>query len=345
MPVTNLSRMNKLLFLHMFVALSTTAAASLAFSQNDTAASAAKTLAERAGQKVSEIDHRAFHFSVSDNEYYQSLRDEARFKKEIEQILDQRAYSASPQVDHDKTPLEKAYSELQREKAKLDVAIAIAEKRARESLLAQPERLERRAREIYATTEAPTTRRALALDFQQILFDVSSRSIDETTARIKAARNALAAGESFDVVAKKYSDDPAVLENGGRILGASATAIDTQIARILFDEIKAGEVSEKIISTRRGLHVIKLLEIRQPIKRPFEEVRAALQVGILEEVTKAARAQILTRYASTPTIYNDSAIDALLIRPDQRALDLARDLSRQGLEASRKSQTPPSNDK
>lgn len=300
------------------------------------------TLAERGTNRATPVDHRAFYFTLSDAEYERRLLDEARFKTELDEILVPRSFIGQPWPHTNETVLERTYRTLQSEKAQLEIALSIADKRARDNLLANPDAIDRRAREIYATTEAPTTRRAMSVDFQQILFDVTARPIEENVARMKEARAMLAAGESFDIVAKKYSDDAAVLETGGRIQAASAAAVDPQLSRILIDELKPGEVSPKLISTRRGLHILKLLQVNQPQKRPYDEVRAALHTGVLDEAGRNARTDLLKRITVGEIKLNQSEIDKLVIRPDPKALEMARELSRKGLEASRQqNQTQP----
>lgn len=293
------------------------------------------TLAERGVQRATVADHRAFYFALPNSEYERRLQDEGRVKVELDEILVPRAFKQMPWPHTSETEIERTYRAQQADKAHLEIALAIAEKRARDALLANPDAIDRRAREIYATTEAPTTRRSMSVDFQQILFDVAARPIEENVTRMKEARAMLAAGESFDIVAKKYSDDQAVLETGGRILGASAAAVDPQLSRILIDELKPGEVSQKLVSTRRGLHILKLLQVNQPQKRPYEEVRNALHAGVLDEAGKEARNNLLKKIAVGEIRFNQPAIDQIVIKPDPKALELARELSRKGLEASR----------
>jgi hypothetical protein len=295
----------------------------------------AVTLAERGAQRATAMDHRAFHFMVPDTEYERRLLDEGRFKVELDEILVPRSFAKQAWPHTNETDLERSYRTIQTEKAQLEIALAIADKRARDALAKQPDAIDRRAREIYATTDAPASRRAMSVDFQQILFDVSARPLEENVARVKDARAMLAAGESFDIVAKKFSDDAAVLENAGRIMAASAAAVDPQLSRILIDELKPGEVSPKLVSTRRGLHILKLLQVNQPQKRPYEEVRNALYAGVLDEAGKNARNELLKKIADGEIKFNQGAIEQVVAKPDPKALELARELSRKGLEASR----------
>jgi parvulin-like peptidyl-prolyl isomerase len=287
-----------------------------------------QVLAEREGSSVSSNDHRAIFLGISDEDYRSRLVDSNKLKLEIEDLLAPKIFAKRGWPFNDETDLEKNFRLNQTQRAQLEIALAIVEKRAKDELKRQPAEVTRRAREIYAKTEAPQSRRAMSVDFQQVTFDLTARSLDENVARIKAARDMIASGESFDIVAKKYSDDPAVLETGGQILGATSVALDPQLSKILIDALKPNEVSDKLITTRRGIHIVKLLAVHEPQKRPFEEIQKQMEDRVVEEAGKVARSTFLEKVSTAKTNFNEPAIDSMLVKVDPRALEIAKEKAR-----------------
>lgn len=285
-------------------------------------------LATRGGQSIDALDHRAFHFVLPDEGYRRRLSDEERLKLELDEMLSVKEFNRAKWPLPNETALEARFREWNQERARLEAALAITDKRARERLLSDPAALEARAREIYAKTDAPVARQSLAADFQQITVDLSARTFAQNSTRIVEAIRRLDAGEDFAKVARDLSDDTSVVENEGKILNMSGASMEPNLSRLLFDTLKPGQHSGEPIVTRRGLHVIKLLQVHQPQKRPFEAVKDAIQQRILDETAKLAKDQLLASYGATPPQFNAAAIDQVIVKPDPRALELARQKSR-----------------
>ncbi len=285
-------------------------------------------LAERASTAAQSIDHRAFYYTQSENDYRGRLTEKDRVKLELDEIISPRIFATQAWPHANESAVEKAFRRLQSERAHLEAALVVAEQRARDALIANPQILQQRAREIYLQTEAPLTRRSMLVDFQQITFDITARSLDENATRVRLAREMLASGASFEDAIKKYSDDPNLAETGGTIKDMSAATMDNALSKLLIDTLKPGEVAPNVITTRRGLHIVKLLRVQAPQKKPFDEVRAALEARVVDETGKAARTALLQKINTEPTKYNESAIDAMLVKIDPRALEMAREKSR-----------------
>jgi hypothetical protein len=289
------------------------------------------TLAERSSQSLQAIDHRAFYFTLSENDYRSRLTEMDKVKLEIDELVTPRVFSTQKWPHSSETDLEKAFRRTQLERAQLEVALMIAERRARDELLATPQIVEQRAKEIYLQTDAPLTRRNMLVDFQQITFDIAARSLEENTNRVKLARQMIASGAAFEDVVKKYSDDTNTAETGGIIRDMNGATMDVALSKLLIDTLKPGEVASEVITTRRGLHIVKLLRIQPPQKKPFAEVKSALEVRVIEEAGKAARAALLRQINSEQTKFNETAIDAMLVKIDPRAIELARQKSLQAV--------------
>lgn len=97
-------------------------------------------------------------------------------------------------------------------------------------------------------------------------------------AAVTAARNKadslvvrIKAGEAFDVLAKKNSDDPGSAELGGDLGYFGRGTMEADFENAVF-ALKEGEVSEPVL-TSFGYHIIKLTGIRAEKSKPFEDVR------------------------------------------------------------------------
>lgn len=79
------------------------------------------------------------------------------------------------------------------------------------------------------------------------------------------------AGESFELLAKKYSDDPGSAELGGDLGYFGLGMMENSFEEVVFSQ-KEGDVSEPVL-TSFGFHIIKLTGIRKEKARLFEDVR------------------------------------------------------------------------
>ena len=91
-------------------------------------------------------------------------------------------------------------------------------------------------------------------------------------ATIKEVQEKLAAGESFESLAKVYSGDPGSAESGGDLgtfeQGMMVPAFDEAVF-----SMQEGQVSEPV-RTEFGYHLIKLVKIEPKEVQPFESVKA-----------------------------------------------------------------------
>lgn len=96
------------------------------------------------------------------------------------------------------------------------------------------------------------------------------------TARTKIEELAkrIEGGESFEQLAKEYSDDPGSAKEGGDLGFFGRGVMKPQFEEAAFS-LKAGEVSS-VVKTSFGFHIIKLDEIRPTTQKTFVEVRTEL---------------------------------------------------------------------
>jgi hypothetical protein len=157
-------------------------------------------LATSGAVSVSAAEHRALHFKLGDDAYRDALSDEAKIRLALGELLMAKQVKAQRDLVGPATPLESTFLELSGFQANLASALIVVEQRARRDAEANRDALEKRAREIYLSTEPPGGKRELSADFQQILFDLRRRGFDETSKRVAAALKALADGAEFDQV-------------------------------------------------------------------------------------------------------------------------------------------------
>lgn len=100
---------------------------------------------------------------------------------------------------------------------------------------------------------------------------------DEETAKKVEAE--LAAGKSFEELAKQYSEDTASKENGGDLdyFGPGKMLAEFEEAAY---KLKKGEISQPVKSSY-GYHIIKVTDIKE--LQPFDEVKDDLKTQLIEE--------------------------------------------------------------
>ncbi|MDQ2068949.1 SurA N-terminal domain-containing protein [Natronospira bacteriovora] len=104
---------------------------------------------------------------------------------------------------------------------------------------------------------------------------------DEARARIEALADRLAEGESFETLARDYSDDPLSGAEGGSLGWVLPGDMVDEVDRAIF-ELEAGEVSE-IVRSEFGFHLIRVDEIESPEPMPFEDARDELLAELRQE--------------------------------------------------------------
>ncbi len=98
--------------------------------------------------------------------------------------------------------------------------------------------------------------------------------------RLEAVQEKLKQSETFDALAKQFSEDQGSASQGG-YLGFSERGGDflPSFDEALFAIAKEGELSP-IIKTDYGLHLIKLISIKKPEVQSFEDKKSSLIVGL-----------------------------------------------------------------
>jgi peptidyl-prolyl cis-trans isomerase SurA len=91
--------------------------------------------------------------------------------------------------------------------------------------------------------------------------EVSEAQKYRTKSELIEVRNKILAGEDFATVAKKYSDDPSVLSNGGEMGWSSRGRMVPEYEAMAF-KLKPKELSMPFESAF-GIHIMQLIERRE----------------------------------------------------------------------------------
>ncbi|HME41766.1 MAG TPA: peptidyl-prolyl cis-trans isomerase [Syntrophorhabdales bacterium] len=115
---------------------------------------------------------------------------------------------------------------------------------------------------------------------QQIF--ISSRR-EDASARAQAAFNKLQQGESFEALARQYSDDPSSI-HGGDIGFVKKEELLPQLLQAI--SLLMPGTSSHPITTPFGYHIIKLVETRKSEAVPFDSVKDSIKARILQQETQ-----------------------------------------------------------
>lgn len=115
----------------------------------------------------------------------------------------------------------------------------------------------------------------------QILIS-SAKSADEVKQRSAEVQAALSAGEDFAAVAAKFSDDDSSKKVGGDLGFASLEVLGDEIAALV-SSLSTGEQAKSTVTTRDGVHFIKLLDKRQPKIASLAEMKSSIIEAIKSE--------------------------------------------------------------
>ncbi|EAT10702.1 hypothetical protein HF888_08375 [Bermanella marisrubri] len=120
---------------------------------------------------------------------------------------------------------------------------------------------------------------------------------DEARKTLSEAKSKLGQGESFESLAERYSEDDTSKYAGGDLGFASATIYEPEFADAVLS-LEVGAVSD-IVETRDGLHLIKLVDTRQPEIAAYDEMKDTIEQNLVNE-------QIEVRYIEMLESFKDA---------------------------------------
>ncbi|MBW3505175.1 SurA N-terminal domain-containing protein [Pseudomonas sp. NKUCC02_KPG] len=143
-----------------------------------------------------------------------------------------------------------------------------------------------------------------------ILIEVNDKVSDEQAkAKIAEIQQRLAKGESFEALAKEFSQDPGSAANGGD-LGFAGQGVYDPVFETAVYALKQDQVSEPVRTTF-GYHLIKLLGVEAPEVPSFASLKDKLTHDLKTQ-------QVERRFVDATKQLEDSAFEASdLVQPAQ----------------------------
>ena len=143
-----------------------------------------------------------------------------------------------------------------------------------------------------------------------ILIEVNDKVSDEQAkAKIADIQQRLAKGESFEALAKEFSQDPGSAANGGD-LGFAGQGVYDPVFETAVYALKQDQVSEPVRTTF-GYHLIKLLGVEAPEVPSFASLKDKLTHDLKTQ-------QVERRFVDATKQLEDSAFEAsYLVQPAQ----------------------------
>ena len=284
----------------------------------------AKVLGRMGAASVSAADVRALNFALTDGGYDDFRRNPTAYTRSVEEIAAWRHAQSVLQSgsftwsDREKVALDIAFA-----RTAYNSALASAEQRGRSQAAANPEVLRKRARELYETADTDALKTPLTADVQVITFDVDKHPVAELFQRIQDAQLALKVGSTdFGAIVERFSDDEKTRSNKGKIERLPAASAPDLVSRVVFGQMKEGEVSP-LLTQPNGLMLVKLIKRHPPERRPYDSTLQAAALGRAEqEAGQLAREAMRIKLMgdAKPEIYLD-AIREQLFLPDPDALE------------------------
>ena len=164
--------------------------------------------------------------------------------------------------------------------------------------------------ELQALYQKETANLAEQRRASHILIEVNDKVSDEQAkARIAEIQQRLAKGESFEALAKEFSQDPGSATNGGDLGFAGPGVYDPVFETALY-ALKKDQVSEPV-RTSFGYHLIKLLGVEAPEVPSFASLKGKLTHDLKTQ-------QVERRFVDATKQLEDSAFEASdLVQPAQ----------------------------
>lgn len=288
-----------------------------------------KVVATKGLTQVTSDDVRTFNYHVTDREFFSFRQSALGYQKSVEELLNARHAEKSIEAAYADGKDEPELRSIQfaRSRATLNAALIIAERKGRERAQQDPAALEKRARELYDTTDTSALLTPLSADIELILFDVMRHDSAEIWKRINQVQAILKKPNAdFQALALKYSDEEKSRANRGQIPRVAAASTSEIVSRVLFDQLKPAEVSN-VLPHGRGLMMVKLIRVNKPEKRPYEgAIREAALRRAEGEAGQAARDAMEARLlGSAPVVFDDAVLGAQLVVPDPTAIQKWRE--------------------
>lgn len=205
-----------------------------------------------------------------------------------------------------------------------------------ETITVDEQRLFERYEAFKQTLLAKQERKARHILLQ--LGTADDKSKEALMPKIEEIQQKLKDGESFEDLAREFSEDPGSAKQGGD-LGWVATGEMVKPFEDALFEMEVGEISG-VVETQFGMHLIKLDDIRTPELPSFDEKRAEFERDLKQDVISSMFYDISENMAVT-AYENPDSLDAVVDavnKPVQKTEAFTRD-SGTGIASNQKFRT------
>ena len=120
---------------------------------------------------------------------------------------------------------------------------------------------------------------------RHILIEIGEEATEVASTKAQDILNKIRAGEDFEALAQKFSDDIGSKRRGGDV-GWFGPGQMVKPFEEAVKKLKVGEVSE-LVKSQFGFHIIKLEDLKPAVIRPFAEVRTELELDIQKELVES----------------------------------------------------------
>ncbi|TAH40681.1 MAG: hypothetical protein E6Q43_06235 [Dokdonella sp.] len=148
---------------------------------------------------------------------------------------------------------------------------------------------------------------------RHILIDTKSRSEEEARKLADELYARIAAGEDFDALVMKYSDDPSKTSNKGVIFAADSDSMDPAFADAVKKLANAGDISP-VVKSSFGFHIIKLEQRTAAKPRSFDEVKQQIVAEIEKTMREAKVKEHLDELKAMPLEATPEVVASLRTR-------------------------------
>lgn len=174
-------------------------------------------------------------------------------------------------------------------------------------------KLERMAREEYRAF--PERYRKEELHARHILVRVQASCQRDASQIIEELQAKLKAGESFEELARRHSDDPGSAAKGGDLGWMTKGRTVPNFEDALFALKAPGSVSPPV-ETQFGLHLIQLVERKPPTLPPFDEIKASIMENLRNKLRQEMRTKLLESLKPPGALQiDDAALSAAVGAP------------------------------
>ena len=177
--------------------------------------------------------------------------------------------------------------------------------------LGNPDLLQR-AREIY-TADKEKYRTDEEAHIQQILVGMTCRTRDAALELARRAAEEVRSGKDFLEVAARYSDAGDKAPKGGDVPSGPLKKL-VEPVREAVEKMKPGEVSEPVES-QFGIHVVKLIDRKPGVQKPFEAVRGEIIATERESMRRKRMDEVVLAVRNSKTVITNKDNVQKLVAP------------------------------